>query len=169
MKWVLLGCLQSEWESILNSSRLGGMNSGHLFSSGQFGHSVMSDSLRHHGLQYSGLPWWCYPTISSSIIPFSSCLQPFPASGSFQRSQLFATGGQSIEVSASASVLSMNIQDWFPLGWTGWVSFQSKGLSRVFFDTTVFFNTTIPQSSSTPQFKSINSLVLSFLYSPTLT
>ena len=92
--------------------------------------------------------------ISSSVIPFSSCLQSFPASGSFQMSQLFASGGQSIGVSALASVLPMNIQDWFPLGWTGWISLQSKELSRVFSNTT---------------FKSINSSVLSSLYSPTLT
>ena len=92
--------------------------------------------------------------ISSSVIPFSSCLQSFPASGSFQMSQLFASGGQSIGVSASISVLPMDIQDWFPLGWTGWISLQSKELSRVFFNTT---------------FKSINSSALSSLYSPTLT
>ena len=75
---------------------------------------------------------WCHPTISSSVIPFSSYLQSFPASGSFQMSQLFASGGQSIGVSTSTSVLPMNTQDWFPLGWTGWISLQSKGLSRVF-------------------------------------
>ena len=92
--------------------------------------------------------------ISSSVVPFSSCLQSFPASGSFQMSQLFASGGQSIGVSASISVLPMNIQDWFPLGWTGWISLQSKELSRVFSNTT---------------FKSINSSVLSSLYSPALT
>ena len=80
---------------------------------------------------------WCHPTISSSIIPFSSHLQSFPASGSFQMSQLFTSGGQSIGVSASASVLPMNIQDWLPLGWTGWISLQSRGLSRVFSNTTV--------------------------------
>ena len=97
---------------------------------------------------------WCHPTISSSVIPVSSCLQSFTASGSFQMSQFFASGGQSTRVSASASVLPVNIQDWFLLGWTGWISLQSKGLSR---------------SSPTPQFKSINSSVLSFLYSPTLT
>ena len=89
--------------------------------------------------------WWCHPTISSSIIPFSSCLESFPASGSFQMSQLFASGGQSIGLSASASVLPMNIQDWFPLGWTGWISLQFKGLSRVFSSATVqknqFFRT----------------------------
>ena len=75
---------------------------------------------------------WCHPTISSSVIPFSSCLQSFPASWAFPTSQFFASGGQSIGASASASVLPMNIQDWFPLGWTGWISLQSKRLSRVF-------------------------------------
>ena len=80
---------------------------------------------------------WCHPTISSSVIPFSSCLQSFPASGSFPRSHLFASGGQSIGVSASTSVLPLNTQDWSPLGWTGWISSQSKGLSRVFSNTTV--------------------------------
>ena len=95
------------------------------------------------------------PTISSSVVPFSSCLQSFPTSGSFLMSWLFASGGQSIGVSTSASVLPMNIQDWFPLGLTGLISLQSKGLSGVF--------------SNTPQFKSINSLVLSPLYGPTLT
>ena len=114
----------------------------------QFSHSVVSDSLRPHGLHHSrppcpsptpgvdsnSCPWsrWCHPAISSSVIPFSSCPQSFPASGSFQVSQLFTSGGQSIGVSASTSVLPMNIQDWFPLGWTGWISLQSKGLSRVF-------------------------------------
>ena len=92
---------------------------------------------------------WCHSVISSSVVPFSSCPQSFPASGSFQMSQVFASGGQSIGVSASASVLPMNIQDWFPLGWTGWISLQSKGLSRVFSNTTVqkhqFFS---PQLSS---------------------
>ena len=83
------------------------------------------------------LSGWCHPIISSSVVPFSSSLQPFPASGSFQMSQFFASGGQSIGVSASASVLPMNTQDWFPLGWTGWISLQSKGLSRVFSNTTV--------------------------------
>ena len=114
---------------------------------GQFSRSVESDSLRPHGLQHARPPcpsptpgawskscpssWWCYPTISSSVIPFSSCLQSFPASGSFPMSQFFASGGQSIGVSASASVLPMNIQNWFPLGWTGWTSLQSKGLSSL--------------------------------------
>ena len=122
-----------------------------------------------HGLQYARPPCpsptpgvysnscllsrWCHPTISSFVIPFSSHLQSFPSSGSFQMSQFFASGGQSIGVSASASDLPMNIQDWFPLGWTG--SPCSPRDSQ--------------KSSPTPQFKSINSLVLSFLYSPTLT
>ena len=83
------------------------------------------------------LSWWCHPIISSSAVPFSSCLQSFPASGSFPMSQFFTSGGQSIGVSASTSVLPVNIQDWFPLGWTGWISLQSKGLSRVFSNTTV--------------------------------
>ena len=80
---------------------------------------------------------WCHPAISSSVIPFSSCPQSLPASESFPMSQFFASGGQSIGVSASTSVLPMNIQDWFPLGWTGWISSQSQGLSRVFSNTTV--------------------------------
>ena len=83
------------------------------------------------------LSQWCHPTIPSSVIPFSSCRQSFPASGPFQMSQFFASGGQSTGISASASVLPMNIQDWFPLGWTDWISLQSKGLSRVFSNTTV--------------------------------
>ena len=83
------------------------------------------------------LSWWCHPTISSSVAPFSSCLQSFPASGSFQMSQLLASCGQSSGVSASTSVLPMNIQDWFPLGWTGWISLLFKGLSRVFSNTTI--------------------------------
>ena len=122
------------------------------FSSVQFSQSVVSKSLRPHGLQHARLPCpsptpraysnscpsiqWCHPTISSSVIPFS-CPQSFPASGSFQMSQLFTSGGQSIGVSASASVLSLNIQDWFPLGWTGLFSLQSKRFSRVFSNTTV--------------------------------
>ena len=83
------------------------------------------------------LSWWCHPTILSSVIPFSSCLQSFPESGPFLMSQFFTSGSQSIGVSASAPVLPVNIQDWFPLGWTGWISLQSKGLSRVFSNTTV--------------------------------
>ena len=137
----------------------------------QFNCSEMSDSLWPHGLQPARLPCpsptpkaysnlcplcrWCHPTISSSFIPFSSHLQSFPASGSFPMSQFFTSGGQSIGVSASASVLPMDIQDWFPLGLTGWISLQSRDSH---------------ESSPTPQFKSINSsVVLSFLYSPTLT
>ena len=130
----------------------------------------MSDSLRPRGLRHARPPCpsptpgaysnscpscrWCHPTISSSVVPFSSSLQSLPASGSFQVSRFFASGGQSIGVSVSASVLPMNIQDLFPLGWTDWISLQSKGLSRVFSNSTV---------------KSINSSALSFLYSATLT
>ena len=128
---------------------------------------VDSDSLWPHGLQHDRLPCpsptpgaysnscplsrWCHPTISSSVVPFSSCLHSFPAAGSFPMSQFFASGSQSI--GALASVLTMNVQDWFLLGLTGWISLKSKRLSRSF---------------STPQFKSIKSLGLSFLYSPTL-
>ena len=83
------------------------------------------------------LSLWCHPTISSSVVPFSSCPQSFPASGYFQMSQLFTSGGQSVGISASTSVLPMNTQDWSPSGWTGWISLQSKGLSRVFSNTTV--------------------------------
>ena len=119
-----------------------------------FSHSVVSNSLWPHGLQHTRLPspllsfWvcsnsfpvsqWCHPTISSLVIPFSSCLQSFPASGSFPVSQLFASGGQSIGVSASASVLPMNIQGWYPLRLTGLISLQAKGLSRVFSSTTLW-------------------------------
>ena len=98
------------------------------------------------------LSQWCHPTISSSVVPFSSCPQSFPASGSFQMSQHVASGGQSIGVSASASVLPMNTQDWSPLRWTGWISLQSKGLSRVFANTTVqkhqFFGTQLSLESN---------------------
>ena len=127
----------------------------------QFSRSVMSNSLWPHGLQHARLPCpsptprvysnscpssqWCHPTISTSVVPFSSCLQSFPASGSFPISQFFTLGGQNIRTSASPSVLPMNSQDWFPVGWTGWISLQSKGLSRVFSNTTVqkhqFFGT----------------------------
>ena len=129
----------------------------------QFSCSVVSDSLWPYGLQHTRLPCpsptpraysnsspssrWCHPTISSSVIPFSSHLKTLPASGSFPVSQFFASGGQSTGVAASASVLSMNIQDWFPLGWTGLISLQCKRLSRVFSNTTVqkhqFFGTQI--------------------------
>ena len=132
-----------------------------IFRSIQFSCSVLSNCLWPHELQHARPPCpsptpgvysnscpscrWCHPTISSSVIPFSSRLQSFPASGSFPVSWFFSSGGQSIGVSASASVLPMNIQDWFPLGWTGWISLQSKGLSRVFSNTTVqeyqFFGT----------------------------
>ena len=110
-------------------------------------------TLQHHRMQHARLPFpsptpgaysnscplsqWCHPTISSSVVPFSSFLQSFPASGSFPISQFFVSRGQSIGVSASASVLPTNIQDWSPLGWTGWISLQSKGLSRVLSNTTV--------------------------------
>ena len=131
------------------------------FASVQFNHSVVSNSLQPHGLQHARPPCpsptarvysnacplsrWCHPTIPSSVIPFFSRLQSFPASGSFEMSQLFASDGQSIWVSVSASVLPMNTQDWSPLGWTGWISLQSKGLSRLFSNTTAqkhhFFST----------------------------
>ena len=134
----------------------------------QFSHSVVSDSLRPHALQHSGPPcpsptprvysnshplcWWCHPTISSSVVPFSSHLQSFPESGSFPMSRFFASGGQKIGVSASASVLPMNIQDWFPLGWTGWISLPSNGLSRASSNTTVqkhqFFRTRLSLQSN---------------------
>ena len=134
----------------------------------QFSHSVMSDSLWLHEPQHARPPCpsptprahpnpcplsqWCHPTISSSVIPLS-CPQSFPASGSFPMSQLFTSGDQSIGVSASTSVLPMNTQDWSLLGWAGWISLQSKGLSRVFSNTTVqkhqFFGTQLsPQSNS---------------------
>ena len=119
----------------------------------QFCHSVMSDSLWPHGLQHTRLPCpsptpgahsnscplsqWCHPTISPSVVPFSSCLQSFPASGFFQVSQLFASGGHGIGASASASVLPVTIRDWFPVGWTGWISLKFKGLWRIFSNTTV--------------------------------
>ena len=142
-----------------------------VISSVQFSLSVMSNSLQYHRLQHNRPPcpsptsgtysnsWplspWYHTTIPSSVVPFSSCLQSFPASGSFQMSQ-FASVGQSIGVSASASVFPKKTQDWSLLGWTGWISLQSKGISGVFFN-------------SSPQFKRINSSVLSFLYSPTHT
>ena len=139
------------------------------FSSVQFSHSVMSDSLWPHEPQHARPPCpsptpgvysnscpssqWCHPAISSSVVPFSSCPQSFPSSGSFQMSQLLAWGGQSIGVSASTSVLPVNTQDWSPLGWRVW-SPCSPGDSQ--------------ESSPIPQFKSINSSALSFLYSSTL-
>ena len=123
------------------------------FNSFQFSRSAVSDSLRPHESQHVRPPcpsptpgvypnsfpfsWWCHPTISSSVVPFFSCPQSFPASGSFLESQLFASGGQSIGVSALTSVLPVNTQDWSPLEWTGWILLQSKGLWRVFSNTTV--------------------------------
>ena len=140
------------------------------FSPVQFICSVLSDYVQPHEWQHVCPPclsptprvhansypssWWCHPAILSFVIPFSSCPQSLPASGSFPMSQLFAWGGQSIGDSASASVLPMNTQDWFPLGWTGWISLQSKGLTRVFSNTTV----------QKHQFFSAQ-----FLHSPTLT
>ena len=136
----------------------------------QFSCSVVSDSLRPHESQHARPPCtsptpgvhsnsrpsnrWCHPAISPSVVPFSSCPQSFPALGSFPMSQLFTPGGQSIGVSASTSALPMNTQDRSPLGWTNWISLRSKDSQ---------------ESSPTPQFKSINSLALSFLYSPILT
>ena len=143
----------------------------HSFSSVQFTSVSRVRIFMTHGQQHARLPcpspalgaysnscpssWWCHPTISSSVIPFSCHFQSFLASGSFQMSQFFASGGQSIGASASASVLAKNVQDWFPLGLTGWISLQSEGLARVFSNTTVqkhqFFGTQLS------------------LYSPTLT
>ena len=134
----------------------------------QFSHSVVSDSLRPHEVQHARPPCpsqtpgvypnpcpssqQCHSAISSSVIPFSSCPQSLPVSVSFPMSQLFAWGGQSTGVSASASVLPMNTQDWSPLGWTGWISLQSKGLSRVFSNTTVqkhqFFSAQLSSQSN---------------------
>ena len=132
----------------------------------------MSNSLRPRELQHARPPcpsptpgvhpkprplsWWCHPTISSSVIPFSSCLQPFPTSGSFSVSQFFTSGGQSTGLSASASVLPKNTQGWSPLEWTDWIGSPCSPRDS-------------QESSPTPQFKSINSSALSFLYSPTLT
>ena len=140
-----------------------------VYTSVQFSCSAVSDSLWPHGLQHARLPWpsnlgacsnshpssqWCHPTISSSVILFSSCLQSFPASVSFPMSQFFTSGGQSIGVSASASVLPMNIQDWFPLGGLVWSPCSPRNSQ---------------ESSLTLQFKTSNSSALSFLYGPTFT
>ena len=140
-----------------------------VYQSVWFSRSVVSNSLQPHESQHARPPCpsqtpgvysnscpsspWCHPAISSSVVPFSSCPQSLPPLGSFPMSQVFAWGGQSTRVSASASVLPMNTQDWFPLGWTGWISLQSRDSQK---------------SSLTPQFKSINFSVLSFLHSPTL-
>ena len=134
----------------------------------QFSHSVVSNSLQPYEPQHTRPPcpsptprvhpnpcplsWWCHPAISPSVVPFSSYPQTLPASGSFPMSQLFTWGGQSIGVSASASVLPMNTQDWSPLGWTGWISLQSKGLSRALSNITVqkhqFFGTQLSSQSN---------------------
>ena len=139
-----------------------------LLSSVQFSCSVVSDSLQPHESQHARPPcpsqtpvaysdscplsWWCHLAISSFVVPFSSCPQSLPALGSFPTSQLFTWDGQSISVSASASVLPMNTQDWSPLGWTGWISLQSKGLSKVFSNTIVqkqqFFSTQLSSQSN---------------------
>ena len=141
-RWAFVGKVMSLLFNMLSCLR-----------SVQFSHSVVSNSLQSHGLKHARPPCpsptprvhpnscplsrWCHPTISSSVTPFSSCPQSFPASGSFQMSQLFASGGQSIGVAASTSVLPTNTQGWSPLVWTGWISLQSKGLLRVFSNTTV--------------------------------
>ena len=149
--WVFIN-IKGSWKS-KNAGVCGSLNQIYLhkiYSVVQFSRSVMSDSLRPHELQHARTPCpsptprvhsnpcplsrWCHPTILSSVLPFSSCPQSFPASGSFPLSQLFAWGGQSIGVSASTSVFPMNTQVWSPLGWTGWISLQSKGLSRVLWD-----------------------------------
>ena len=146
-EWIILKAYQKvtlEKQNLINSIP--------SISSVQFSCSVMSNCLRPHGLQHSRLPCpsptpracsnscplsrWCHPTILSSVITFSSCLQSFPASWSFPISHLFASGGQSIGASISASVLPMNTQDWSPLGWTGWISLKFTGLSTVFSKTT---------------------------------
>ena len=147
--WNLMELIQSTWYTAYrtNARFLFYNVLLHNIDSVQFSHSAVSNSLWPHGLQHarppcpSPIPWvysnssplsqWCHPTISSSVVPFSSCPQFFPASGSFQMSQYFASGGQSIGVSASTSVLPMNTQNWSPLGWTGWISLQSMGLSIV--------------------------------------
>ena len=151
---------RNDWKWKCNKSK--------SISSVQFTRSVVSNSLKPHESQHTRPPCpsptprvhsnscpsslWCHPAISSSVIPFSSCPKSFPAPGSFQMSQLFASGDQSIGVSPSASGLSMNMQDWSPLGWTGWTSLQSKGLSRVFSNTTVqkyqFFGAQLSSQSS---------------------
>ena len=156
-KYSAFKCVWTDKENV--SEYLHKITTTVIFGSVQFGCPVMSDSLWPHG--HTRLPCpsptpracsnshtssqWCYPTISSSVVPFSSCFQYFPASGSFPLSQFFALGDQIIGVSALASVLPMNIQDWFPLGWTAWISLQFKGLARVFSNITVqkhqFFRT----------------------------
>ena len=165
-EWIDIPYLGIERVNIVKMSILS--KAIYRFSTIQFSCSVVSDTLQPHESQHARPPCpsqtpevhpnpcplsqWCHQTISSSVVRFSSCPQYFPASESFQMSQLFTSDGQRIGVSASTSVLPMNTQDWSLLGWTGWISLRSKGLSRVF----------SPQSP-TPQFKSINSLLLSFV------
>ena len=167
--WILSGRLAFKPRSALATHDFGqAISFTVLFTLVQFSHSVMSNSLWPHGQQHARLPCpsptpgtcsnscnstqWYHSTISFSAVSFSSCLQSFPTSGSFPVSQFFTTGGQSIGASASTSILPMNTQDWFPLGWTGWISLQSKGLSRVFSNTTVqkhqFFGTQLPSWSN---------------------
>ena len=171
-QWLILlfwapKSLQMKIKEIKRCSLLGRKVMTNL-SSVQFSRSVVSHSLRPQESQHTRPPcpsltpvvhpdscpssWWCHPAISSSVVPFSSCPQFLPASGSFPVSQLFTWGGQSIRVSASASVLPMNTQDWSPLGWTSWISLQSKGLSRVFSNTTVqkhqFFSAQLSSQSN---------------------
>ena len=170
--WIFQICCLTECSSFRASSfKIWNSSTGipsPPFSSVQFSCSNVSDSLRPHELQHTRPPCpsptpgvhsgscsssrWCHPTISSSVVPFSSCLQSLPASGSFPMSQLFTWGGQSIGVSASASVPPMNTQDWSPLEQTGWISLQSKGLSRVFSNTTIqkhqFFGTQLSSQSN---------------------
>ena len=168
--WTEYLCSPTYWDLNLNLEVLRGGNFGVGLSSVQFSCSVVSDSLWPYESQHARPPCpsptpgvysnpcpssrWCHPTISSSVIPFSSCPQSFPASGSFPMSQLVTWGSQSTGVTDSASVLPMNTQDWSPLGWNGWISLQSKGLSRVFSKAIV---------------QNINFLALSFLHIPTLT
>ena len=162
INWVIMGGFQKDYQKLYIIADCV------TIISVQFSRSVVSDSLRPHESQHTRHPclsptpgvysnscpssWWCHPAISSSVVPFSSCPQSLPASGSFPISQLFAWGSQSIGVSASASVLPMNTQDWSPSGWTGWISLQSKGLSRVFANTTVqkhqFFSTQLSSQSN---------------------
>jgi len=158
MDWLDLLAVQGTLKSLLqhHSSKASIIQRSKCWdksSSVQFSHSVVSDSLRPHERQHARPPcpspiprvypnscplsWWCHPTISSSVVPLSSFPQSFQASGSFQISQFFTSGSQSIGVSASTSVLPMKTQDWSPLGWTGWISLESKGLTRVFSNTTV--------------------------------
>ena len=151
--WATIHGVTKRWTWLSVYMKLINSDSNLAIKPSQFSRSVISNSLWPHGLQHTRPPCpsptprvyanscqlsqWCHPTISSSVVPFSSCLQSFPASGSFQMSPLFASGGQSIGVSSSASVLPMTIQNWFPLGLIGLISLQSQGLSRVFSNTTV--------------------------------